>query len=81
MWVDWKFVWKFVFKYVKYNLVGGLCFALATTLFFLLNNWLGITWAWFVSNFLVGGVLSFFVQLLFVYDDADGKKIRKRIHA
>jgi inner membrane protein involved in colicin E2 resistance len=70
-------LWTFVCKYIKYNLVGGAIFLLATVLFFYLNSSIGVTWAWFVSNFLAGGMTGFLVQLFFVYNDSDAKRLRK----
>ena len=57
-------------KYIKYNIVSGGCFALATSLFLLLKNYDEIS-AWFVANFLAGGVVSFFLHLFFVFTNND----------
>jgi hypothetical protein len=76
-----KLIIPIIWKGVKYYLSGSLCFALATIFFFLLISNVGVNLAWFISNFLAGGLLGFFIQLFYVYNDAEANKLKGKSDA
>lgn len=42
---------------------------------------IGVNLAWFISNFLAGGLLGFFVQLFYVYNDVEANKLKGKSDA